>query len=335
MSSPAEAPALLLAFDALLVDLDGVVHLGADVIQAAPPALDKARDAGVGVVFVTNNASQTATDVAKRLSGLGVRTSADEVLTSSMVAAAVLARRLPAGSRVLVVGGTGLSGPIAEAGLAPVATAEQSPAAVVQGWSPDLTWGLLAEACVALRAGVPWIATNVDRTLPSPRGPLPGNGSMVAALTTATGRTPESVGKPQPALLTTAVEQLGAKRPLMVGDRLDTDVAGAVAAGLPSLLVFTGVSRPADALRATAAERPDYLGADIGAVHRSHPPVQLTETGATCAGVTVSIDASVTGTPDGGSDGLDGLRAACRLAWTGRLPEDRYGAVLAALGLAD
>lgn len=335
MTSPAEAPALLLAFDALLVDLDGVVHLGADVIPAAAPALDKARDAGVGVVFVTNNASQTATDVATRLSGLGVHSSADEVLTSSMVAAAVLARRLPAGSRVLVVGGTGLSGPIADAGLAPVVTAEQTPAAVVQGWSPDLTWGLLAEACVALRAGVPWIATNVDRTLPSPRGPLPGNGSMVAALTTATGRTPESVGKPQPALLATAVERLRAQRPLMVGDRLDTDIAGAVAAGLPSLLVFTGVSRPADALRATPAERPDYLGADIGAIHRAHPPVELTESGATCAGVSISIDGSVTGSPAAGGDGLDGLRAACRLAWAGRLSETRYGAVLEALGLAD
>lgn len=319
----------------MLVDLDGVVHLGAEVIPAAGPALDQARSAGVAIVFVTNNASQTAADVAVRLSGLGVHSTADEVLTSSMVAADELANRLPPGSPVLVVGGAGLSGPIADAGLTPVATAAGSPVAVVQGWSPDLTWALLAEACVALRAGVPWIATNLDRTLPSPRGPLPGNGAMVAALITATGRTPESVGKPQPALLTTAVKRVAAARPLMVGDRLDTDIAGAVAADIRSLLVLTGVSRPADVLRAEPSQRPDYLGTDVSAVGHRHPDVAVTDVAATCAGVTVTADGNVTGRPSPDSDGLDGLRAASRLAWSGRLRQSRYDAVLTALGLPE
>ena len=335
MSAPAEGGALLLQYDALLVDLDGVVHLGADAIPAAGPTLDRARADDVGVVFVTNNASQTATDVAARLVALGVHADPREVLTSSMVAADVLAGRLERGSRVLVVGGAGLSGPIADVGLTPVTTAVEEPAAVVQGWSPDLTWALLAEACVALRSGVPWVATNIDRTLPSPRGPLPGNGSMVAALTTATGRSPESVGKPQPALLTTAVKLLAAQRPLMVGDRLDTDIAGAAAAGIPSLLVFTGVSRPADVLRAEPSARPAYLGTDISAVLRSHPQVDVADTHATCAGVTVSAAGEVSGAAPADSDGLDGLRAATQLAWAGVLPEERYDAVLEALGLAD
>jgi glycerol 3-phosphatase-2 len=330
-----DEPTLLEQYDALLVDLDGVVHLGAEVIPAAGPALDEARHAGVAVVFVTNNASQTSADVAERLTALGVHAVADEVLTSSMVAADALASRLAPGSPVLVVGGAGLAGPIAAVGLAPVATAAEAPVAVVQGWSPDLTWSLLAEACVALRAGVPWIATNLDRTLPSPRGPLPGNGAMVAALTTATGRSPESVGKPQPALLTTAVKRVAATRPLMVGDRLDTDIAGAVAAGIPSLLVMTGVSRPADVLRADPSQRPNYLGADLSAVHHRQPDVAVTDAGAICAGVTVTVDGEVTGQSRPGGDGLDGLRAAAQLAWSGRLPESKYDAVLAELGLVD
>jgi glycerol 3-phosphatase-2 len=335
VSGSSEGLPLLRQYDALLVDLDGVVHLGAEVIPAAGPALDEARDQGVAIVFVTNNASQTAVEVAGRLSALGVRTTQDEVLTSSMVAADTLAARLAPGSPVLIVGGAGLAGPIADAGLTPVTAAAESPAAVVQGWSPDLTWALLAEACVALRSGVPWVATNLDRTLPSPRGPLPGNGSMVAALSTATGRTPESVGKPQPALLMTAVKRVGASRPLMVGDRLDTDIAGAVAAAMPSLLVFTGVSGPADVLRAEPSERPDYLGLDISAVHLRHPDVVIDDSSATCRGITVSADGEVTGSSAPDSDGLDGLRAAAHLAWSGRLPERKYDDVLAALKLAN
>jgi HAD superfamily hydrolase (TIGR01450 family) len=233
-------------------------------------------------VFVTNNAARTATEVAAGLAAMGVAAAPEEVLTSSMAAADLLGDRLPSGAPVLVVGGAGLRDPIAAAGLRPVSVADATTAAVVQGWSPDLTWTLLAEASVALRRGVPWIATNRDATLPSPRGPLPGNGSMVAALALATGREPEVVGKPQPALFHAATAAAKVTHPLVVGDRLDTDIAGANAAGLPSLLVLTGVSRPADLTTAPPQQRPTYVGRDLSALLA--PPLPF-ETGLTQLGL--------------------------------------------------
>lgn len=306
------AASLLDRHDALLVDLDGVVHLGDHPVPPAVPALAAVRAAGKRVVFVTNNASRTAAQVAASLTQLGVDAIADEVLTSSMAAADLLAEALPAGAKVLVVGGRGLAEPIASAGLQPVERAEDEPAAVVQGWSPDLTWALLAEGAVAIRRGARWVATNADRTLPSPRGPLPGNGAMLAAVAFAVGNEPEVVGKPAPTLFTTAVERIGAKAPLVVGDRLDTDIAGAVAAGLPSLLVLTGVSRPRDLVVAPPQIRPTYVGRDLGAV--TTPQVALTETGEV-------------------GDGLDGLRRVCRRAWSGELAPDDYDDAVARLAL--
>jgi len=262
---------LIDSYDALLVDLDGVVYLGDEPIAGAAQALDEARAGDVRVVFVTNNAARTATEVAAGLTAMGVPASPDEVLTSSMAAADLLGHRLAPGASVLVVGGAGLREPITAAGLRPVAVADDTTAAVVQGWSPDLTWALLAEASVALRRGVPWIATNRDATLPSPRGPLPGNGSMVAALALATGREPEVVGKPEPALLRAATAAAKASRPLVVGDRLDTDIAGANAAGLPSLLVLTGVSQSAQLKDAPPEQRPTYVGRGLAAL--LEPPI--------------------------------------------------------------
>jgi len=318
------------SYDGLLVDLDGVVHLGDQPIPRAAAALESARAGGLAVVYVTNNASRTPAAVAGTLAGYGLRLAAADVVTSSVVAARLLAERLPAGAPVLVVGGDGLREPLSAAGLTPVAAAAGA-VAVVQGWSPEVGWPQLAEAAVALRAGVPWMATNLDRTLPSPRGPLPGNGSMVAALVSATGRRPESVGKPEPAMFTGAAASAGAERPLVVGDRLDTDIAGARAAGFASLAVLTGVSSPRDLLAAGAAERPDYLGRDLDALHAGHEAPSLDAAGAHCGGVTVTDAGEVHGVA--GGDGLDGLRAACALAWTGRLAPASYERVLVSLGL--
>jgi HAD superfamily hydrolase (TIGR01450 family) len=322
---------LAAAHDALLVDLDGVVHLGDQPIPGAAGALNEARAAGLTVAYVTNNASRTPADVARSLTAYGLEVVATDVVTSSVVAARLLARRLPAGAPVLVVGGDGLREPLAAAGLRPVATAEGA-AAVVQGWAPEVGWAQLAEAAVALRAGVPWVATNLDRTLPSPRGPLPGNGSMVAALVSASGREPQSVGKPKPAMFTGAVQAVSARRPLVVGDRLDTDIAGAVAAGYPSLVVLTGVSSPRDLLGAGPRERPSYLGRDLGALHLRHHAPSLDAGGVRCGSVRVGTDGSVSGDTAAG-DGLDGLRAACALAWAGRLGPERYADAVSALDL--
>ena len=293
MSGP-RPPSLLDGHDVLLVDLDGVVRLADQPIPGAADALAAARGGAVRVVFVTNNAAQTADAVADGLRAIGVEADAGEVLTSSMAAAQTLAQRLPPAAKVLIVGGEGLRAPVQDAGLTPVASADENPDAVVQGWSPDLTWALLAEAAVAVRSGVTWVATNRDATLPSPRGPLPGNGAMVATVAMATGREPEVVGKPGPALLETAVRTTGAARPLVIGDRLDTDIAGANAAGLPSLLVLTGVSSADDLVAAPPHCRPTYVAADLSAL--AAPAVPIAGDGT-------------------GGDGLDELRAACRRAW--------------------
>ena len=338
VSGPAGPPAglsssagpLIDRFDALLVDLDGVVHLGDQPIAGAADALEAARASGLTVAFVTNNAARTPADVARSLVGYGISAAAADVVTSSVVAAQVLARRLPAAARVLVVGGDGLRRPIAEAGLTPIDRAEDA-TAVVQGWSPEVGWPQLAEAAVALRAGCLWVATNLDRTLPSPRGPLPGNGSMVAALAAASGREPVSVGKPEPEMFTGAAAAIEAERPLVVGDRLDTDIAGARAAGFPSLAVLTGVSSPRDLLAAGPPERPDYLGRDLGALHARHDAPSLDRDGARCGGAIVTGAGEVSG--DAGADGLDGLRAACSLAWAGRLDPELYDRVNDALNL--
>jgi glycerol-1-phosphatase len=285
--------------DALLVDLDGVVQLGREPVPGAATALGDARAAGLRVVFVTNNASRTASDVAASLCGVGVSAVAGEVLTSSMAAAQLLADRFPPGSRVLVVGGAGLREPVELAGLYAVDSADDDPVAVVQGWSPDLTWAQLAEAAVAVRRGAAWIATNRDATLPSPRGPLPGNGAMVAAVAMAADVQPEVVGKPGRSLFDAAVRLARSRRPLVVGDRLDTDIAGANAAGLPSLLVLTGVSRPEDVPAAPPQNRPTFVGRDLSAL----------------AGPAVPI----LGDPSAGDslvgDGLDQLRTECRKMW--------------------
>jgi ribonucleotide monophosphatase NagD (HAD superfamily) len=186
-----------------------------------------------------------------------------------------------------------------------VSEAIDAPRAILQGFGPEVGWPALAEAAIALRAGAAWIATNIDATLPSPHGPLPGNGSLVAVLTTATGLTPEVIGKPQPALFTAALESGGGSAPLVIGDRLDTDIAGANAAGLPSLLVLTGVATPADLLAAPVAARPTYIGRDLRAL-----------SAAELAG-----------------DGLDGLRDLCRDAWSGELPPEKFTAALDTLNL--
>src|SRR6476660_6675810 len=223
--------------DALLLDLDGTVYLGGQPIDHVAPALARAAVLGARSVFVTNNASRPPAEVAAAL---------DDVVTAPQAAAAMLADRHPAGAKVLVIGAPWLEESVRQVGLEPVRLAEENPVAVVQGHSPDTGWRNLAEGCIALRTGADWVACNVDTTLPTDRGMLPGNGSMVAALVAATGLHPRVAGKPERPLLDAAVRQVGSSRPLVVGDRLDTDIACAVGASTPSLMVLTGVSTATD-----------------------------------------------------------------------------------------
>ena len=205
----------------------------------------------------------------------------------------------------------------------PVFSADDEPAAVVQGYSPDTNWRMLAEGAIAIQRGVPWVATNIDATLPSARGPLPGNGSLVAALRHATGATPVVTGKPEPTMHRETVERSGAQHPIVVGDRLDTDVEGARAVGCPSLLVLTGVTTPALLLEAPERLRPDYIAADLGGLLIAHPEPIVDRAGARCGawsasrdGTALTLRAATLGARDRSTgDDLDALRALCAAAW--------------------
>ncbi len=319
------------SYDALLLDLDGTVYLGGQPIDHVAPALARAKQQGARSVFVTNNASRPPAEVAASLAGMGIPAEPDDVLTSPQAAAVMLADRHPAGTKVLVVGAPWLVESVTNAGLMPVRLATDDPAAVVQGHSPDTGWRELAEACIALRAGADWVACNIDSTLPTDRGLLPGNGAMVAALVAATGLHPRVAGKPERPLLDAAVRLVNSRRPLVVGDRLDTDIACAVAAEEPSLLVFTGVSTAANLLAAVPAQRPTYLAFDLrGLVEEDHAvriPAATSSTSSLEWTVTPAADSLILASSQGSSGALSvsdasALRALAMLtarAWVSGL----------------
>ena len=311
-------------FDVALLDLDGVVYIGRGAVAGVPESLAAVRALGMRLAFVTNNAARPPAVVAEHLTALGIPADPIEVINSAQAAAHYLADRLARHARVLVVGTTGLDEALVERGLVPVHSADEDPQAVVQGYSPDLDWRQLAEGAVAIGRGLPWVATNVDPTVPSPRGPLPGNGSMVAALRLATGAEPVVTGKPDPAMHLESVQRSGAQRPIVVGDRLDTDIEGANAARCPSLLVFTGVTNSADLLRAAPGRRPTYLASDAGGLLVAHHAATLSDGVARCGGWTAARGAEnslvLTRERQDGmrqpADDLDPLRALCSLAWS-------------------
>ncbi|WP_054814666.1 HAD-IIA family hydrolase [Nocardia arizonensis] len=264
-------------YAALLLDLDGTLYRGPDVIEGAPVALvdDRARQR---LVYVTNNASRGPDKVAGHLSELGFRAGVEDVVTSAQAAARLLAERLSPGASVLVVGTDDLVAEVDAVGLKPLRRFDGTvPAAVVQGHSPLTGWPDLAEAAYALRAGALWVAANTDRTLPNERGFAPGNGAMVAALRAATDLEPVVAGKPFAPLLEDALVRAGTRAALVVGDRLDTDIEGAHGVGLDSLLVLTGVSTVED-LRAAPAERiPTFVADSLDALN--HPPIDAAADG--------------------------------------------------------
>ena len=278
--------------DALLLDLDGTIYLGGQVIPHVVEALTDASKRGARPMFVTNNASRHPAEVAAALSEMGVPAEAGDVLTSPEAAATMLADSHPPGSAVLIVGAQALADAVEAVGLVAVRQWTDRPVAVVQGHSPDTGWRDLAEACIAIRAGVDWVASNTDSTLPTDRGLLPGNGAMVQALVAATGLHPRVAGKPNRPLLDEAVRRSGSRSPLVVGDRLDTDIEAAVLAGMPSLLVLTGVSTAADLLRAPVERRPTWVSFDMrGVVDEARVArVPDAESPGVSSGWTVAVD---------------------------------------------
>lgn len=310
----ADAP-LAELYDLALVDLDGVAYRGRNPIAHAAEGLAAARRRGMDVVFVTNNASREPESVAEQLTGLEIPSTAEDVMTAAQAAAAVLAQRLEAGSRVLVVGGSGLRTAVTAAGLVVVESADDAPVAVVQGFAADVGWRQLAEAAYAIEAGAWFVASNLDPTLPTERGFAPGNGSLVAAVRHATGVEPVSAGKPEPTLYRLAAARRGARSPLVVGDRLDTDLAGARAAGWPGLHVLTGVSTARDAVLARPGERPSYLGSDLRSLAVPHPVPELDDGWWRCRGAGARVVGGRLELDGRGSETLDLVRAACAAAW--------------------
>ena len=246
--------------DCLLLDLDGTLFRGHAPTVGAVQTLASLDSRAL---FVTNNATRSAAEVAAHLGELGFTATAEDVVTSAQSAARLLSRRIPAGSKVLVLGTDALAGEVAGVGLQPVRLFADEPVAVVQGLSMSIGWPDLAEAALAIRSGALWVTSNLDPTLPTERGLMPGNGSLVAALRTATGQEPLVAGKPAPGLMEDALARGDFHTPLVVGDRIDTDIEGANAADLPSLMVLTGVSNARDAVYAVPGQRPTYIGNDL------------------------------------------------------------------------
>ena len=304
------------AYDVLLFDLDGVVYIGGIAIPGAPEALQKAKRSGAHVAYVTNNASRTPAAVAALLEGMGAPVTEADVVTSAQAAARLLADKLPPRSKVLVIGGTALRLAVRERGLVPVSTATENPAAVVQGFAPGVNYGNLAEGGIAVRAGAIFVATNADSTIPNARGTAPGNGSLIQVIEYATGTVPVVAGKPEPPLHRESVIRTGAQRPLVIGDRLDTDIEAAYNTGTDSLLVLTGVDNPRTVTLAPEHRRPTYIAETLDALLQPYPDVSVTESGVTCGDWTATADEAGTLSVTGTGAAIDGLRALARAAWS-------------------
>ncbi|MFI9781608.1 HAD hydrolase-like protein [Streptomyces sp. NPDC051956] len=304
------------AYDTALLDLDGVVYAGGDAIAHAPESLAVARGAGMGLAYVTNNALRTPDAVAEHLTELGIPTEAADVITSAQAVARLISEQVPDGSRVLVIGGEGLRVALRERGLEPVDSADDEPVAVVQGYGgPDLAWGRFAEACYAIARGVPWFASNTDLTIPSARGIAPGNGAAVEVVRIATGAQPQVAGKPLPPMHRETILRTGAERPLVIGDRLDTDIEGAFNGEVDSLLVLTGVTDGAQLLAAPPQHRPTYVDVDLRGLLTGQPDVVAQGDGFACGGWVATAQNEHLEL-EGDGEGIDGLRALCAAAWT-------------------
>ena len=307
--------ALVDDYDAALFDLDGVVYLGPVAVPRAAQGIAELRQRGVGVGFVTNNAARTPEAVAAHLTELGIPAAADDVVTSAQAAAHLVRDRFGPGARVLAVGGEGVLQALTEKALVAVASADDDPVAVVQGYGYALTWQDLIEAAIAVGRGAHWVATNDDPTRPTDRGLVPGNGAAVAAVQLAVTARPEVAGKPYRPLMDDTVERLGARRPVFVGDRLDTDIAGACGAGLDSLLVLSGSHGPRDLLLAAPGSRPTHLGQDLTALLQPRRSAELDERSVRVGGALVRDTGDRLDLTSRSADPLDALWAVAQVCW--------------------
>jgi len=304
---------LAAAHDLLVFDLDGVVYIGEEAVAGAPEHLGRVRADGVRVAFVTNNASRSPRAVAEKLTGLGVATEPADVVTSAQAAARLLRERHGAGAAVAVLGADGLRGALEQVDLHPVSVDDEAEA-VVTGYGPNVRWHEVMRVASRIRGGLPWVASNTDLTLPTRDGVAPGHGTLVRLLADFSGVTPEVAGKPAPPLLEETIRRVGGRRPLMVGDRLDTDIEGGRRVGVHTLLVLTGVTGLSELVAARPHERPTYLACDLGGLLTPHPAPERDGSARTAGGWRVrgaSGRLSVSGR--GGPD--DWWRAVAAAAW--------------------
>lgn len=318
--SSTSAP-LASAHDLVMLDLDGVVYVGPDPV---PHAAETVARLPTPVAFLTNNATRSATDVAEHLRSFGLELEDDAVVTAGQVVADLVLREVGAGARVLLAGADGMRAALEERDLVVVASAEDDPRAVVQGGVIDVRWSELAEASFAVSAGVPWFASNPDTTFPTPRGLAPGNGAFVQAVAMATGQEPVVAGKPSAPIFDEARRRTGAASPVMVGDRIDTDIVGAISSGIDAMVVLTGVTTLADVLALVPGHRPSYVSTDLRGLTEPHPEVVVDGSRATCGDAVAESTNGRIGVTGVARDSVCALRALVALAWETR---DRGGDV--------
>ncbi|WP_080795070.1 HAD-IIA family hydrolase [Corynebacterium pacaense] len=303
---------LITDYDSLLFDLDGTVYRGGDAI---PGAVEAITSSGLPALYVTNNASRAPEVVADQLRGIGLSgVTPTDVMTSAQAAVTLAAAEIDPGSRVYILGTRAFRDLATAAGFIVVDSADDEPVAVLQGHNPETGWRQLSEAALAIQRGARYFVSNLDTTLPMERGLLVGNGSMVAAVVSATGVTPKSAGKPGPAMFHQAAKLLGARKPLAVGDRLDTDIAGGNSAGMDTLQVLTGVSGHHDLVYAVPEQRPTFIADSLSSLNDSAAVLRPGAQGGFTArlhGDTLIIEG---GRPD--STPVQALRTAVEISWS-------------------
>ena len=314
-------------FDSLLLDLDGVVYRGRNSIAGAVESIQKAKELGKKVGYITNNASRTPEQIAQQLVDFGIPVFPGEIIGSAEAAAKLLASKLSSG-KVLVVGGEGLRTEVAKQGFEVVDSASDQPVAVLQGFSPEVGWPQLAEAAFAIQAGAIWIATNQDWTLPLEKGIAPGNGTLVGAVHTAVGILPEFAGKPFRPIFEAALKQLDINNPLVIGDRLDTDIKGAIGAGLSSACVLTGIAGRKELLGARSDERPNFIIQDLRGLFEEYPSAQTGKESCRIEDSEVAIVGDKLLLASGNPASINTIRAATNLVWSSGRPI--YGLQVAA-----
>lgn len=307
-----------------LLDLDGVVYRGGEPVAHAADAIRQAEYAGMRIEYTTNNSSRFQAVVADQLIGFGLQVQPKQVITSSVVAARMVARAVSQGAKVLVLGAEHLREEITNQGLTVVDRAIDEPEAVVQGWFPDMTWSMMAETAFAVEHGAAYFVTNRDLTIPRELGIAPGCGSMIQAVMNATGVEPvASAGKPEPAMYDEARllaagsdgEPVDKARCLAIGDRLDTDIEAGNRGGYDSLAVLTGVTNPRELMLAPAHLRPTYIAADLRSLNEPMSRPQRQSDGRWVCGLSTAWRNSDGTVQADGTDNVDALRAACCLCW--------------------